>query len=354
MFRRLTAAAAVGALATSSAVLFAAPAVAARDTGLFGSQSPIYDGVYRQGLAITALDGAGQPIPRSAVKWLRKQQCGNGSFTAYRADTAQRCAKPDPESYTGQDTNATAMATMALVSAGKDKHASRAFAYLLGQQKADGGLPWFRGGASDSNSTGLFLAAARGFRLDKDSRGQVRAARKWLTSVQLRCAAPVAERGLLQFQAGTGTPDALGSAQAALGLLTALPVSVDPATGSAVRCDGSKEVGSTSVTEGLLHALARDLKAGKGLLPSSFDPEQPDITSSANAAMALAAAQHRDDVVRTTVKALKKAAPAYILSNDKTAAGSTATLLLAADAAGADPVRFGGVNLIKSLLKTLR
>ncbi len=354
MYRRLTAVAVVGALATSSAALFAAPASAARDTGLFGSQSPTYDGVYRQGLSITALDGAGRTIPRSAVSWLLKQQCGNGSFTAYRADTSRRCDKPDPESYTGQDTNATAMATMALLSAGKSKAASRAFDYLLAQQRSDGGLPWFRGGASDSNSTGLFLAAAHGFRLEKAERGQVRAAKRWLASVQLRCTAPVGQRGLLQFQAGTDAPDALGSAQAALGLLTALPVADDPATGSSVRCDGSQEVGSTSLTEGLLHALARDLKAGRGLLPSSFDPEQPDITSSANAAMALAAAQHRKDVLRTAVKALKKAAPDYVLTNGKTAAGSTATLLLAADAAGADPARFGGLDLVQSLLGTLR
>lgn len=351
MFRRLSAVAALCTLATG-VTLTAGPAAAA-DRGLFGSQDPTFDGVYRQGLAITGLTSAGTAVPRSAVKWLVAQQCRDGAFPSYRAKNA-KCAKPDPEAYTGKDTNATAMAAMALVSAGRTSEASRAFSYLARQQNEDGGLPWFRGGASDSNSTGLFLAAAHEFRLDQQTKSQVRKAKRWLRSVQLRCEAPVATRGLVQFQAGAGSADVLGSAQGALGLLSGLPVTTSPATGSSVRCDGAKEVGSTSVTEGLLHALARDLKAGGGLLPSSFDPDAADITSSANAAMALAAAKHRRDVVRTSVKALKKAAADYTDTDGETNAGSTATLLLTADATGADPRRFGGVDLVDSLLATRR
>ncbi len=335
----------------AAATLAAAPAGAAPDHGLFGSQDPTYDGVYRQGLAISGLVAADARVPKSAVTWLLTQQCGNGSFTSYRVDPDTACGKPDPDAYTGPDTNATAVAAMALRAAGERGAARDAFAYLLRQPNKDGGLPWFRGGTSDSNSTGLFLSAAHDFPASARTRSAVRGAKKWLRSVQLRCSDPVAGRGLLRFQAGQDSADPLGSAQGALGLLSPLPVAGDPSTGSAVRCDGDKEIGSTSVTAGLLHALARDL--ADGLLPSSMGSGR-DLTASANAAMALAAAEHRRDVVDRTVRALRKRAKTYTVSDGSTSAGAVATLLLTADATGANPARFGGVDLVAALLASRR
>jgi len=97
--------------------------------GRFGAQSPLYDGVYRQGLALAALSvvtprptsitpGAGQSLADlPAVAWLADQQCSDGSWMAYRADTSAPCVE-DPATWTYKDSNAAAMATLGLTAIG--------------------------------------------------------------------------------------------------------------------------------------------------------------------------------------------------------------------------------------------
>ena len=67
-----------------------------------------------------------------------------------------RCVPgPDPAAYSGPDSNSTAMAAMALRAAGENQAARAAVRYLRGIQNRDGGFPYYAGGTSDANSTGL-------------------------------------------------------------------------------------------------------------------------------------------------------------------------------------------------------
>jgi hypothetical protein len=328
-------------------------ASAADDTGLFGSQDPTYDGVYRQGLAITGLAAVERRVPAASVRWLLTQQCGNGSFMSYRGDLTQKCAKPDPTNFTGEDTNATALAAMALTAVGRPAEARSAIKYLFKVQNPDGGFPYFAGESSDSNSTGLVLAAMGGHRLNAAHRDQAKQARKYLRTVQLGCAVASKDRGLLQYQGGIGTSDVLGSAQGALGQVTTLPPNQRKTTGTALTCRNGSPVAGTNGLPGLLHALARGLSSNQGLLPSSFG-SGPDISASATAAMTLAAAEYKQRVVTKAVKALKKNTTGYVTTDGQTNAGATGTLLLTAGATGANPTRFGGVNLVSSLKASRR
>ena len=330
-----------------------APASAASDKGLFGSQDPTYDGVYRQGLALTGLAAADAKAPGSAVRWLLGQQCGNGSFTSYRADLSVPCAKPDPASYSGQDTNATAMAAMALVTVDRKAEAKAALKYLLKQQNDDGGFPWFRGGDSDTNSTGLVLAAANSFAKTSATKAQAKSARKFLKAAQLRCDAPSKSRGLLQFQLGLGTSDSLGTAQAAVGMLTTLPAGSHPQQGAKISCQGGEQTGDVKVDAATLHALARTLKANGGLLPNSFG-KGADVSASIGAVIALASAQWKPGVVRNAVAALQDATAKYTKTDGEINAGASGALLLATGITGSNPRDFGGVNLVKRLKASQR
>lgn len=345
-------AAAFGACAALGLSLIAAPA-AAGDKGLFGSQDPTYDGVYRQGLAVTGLAATKTPVPQSAVRWLLRQQCGNGAFQSYRADTGAPCAKPDPVAYTGRDTNSSAAAAMALVAVGRPDEARAAVAYAFKQQNPDGGFPWFAGADSDTNSTGLVLAALHAVGKSGAPRKQVSRAHTYLERTQLRCAAPRAQRGLMPFQAGLATPDSLGSGQAAVGLLTTLPVTSSRETGTKVSCTGAEENGRADVTQALLGGLVRTLRANGDLMPNSFG-DGSDVSASAAAVLALSASGWKPAVARDSLKQIKRQARTYTQTDGQANAGATGTLLLAAGATGANPRAFGGVDLVSRLLDSRR
>ncbi|MDX6764253.1 hypothetical protein SIN09_33900, partial [Streptomyces sp. F8] len=74
-------------------------------SGLYGKNDPTYDGVWRQSFALLAQDTVGVKPAAQAVDWLVGQSCANGSFPAFRADTAKDC---DATAYI--DSNATAAA----------------------------------------------------------------------------------------------------------------------------------------------------------------------------------------------------------------------------------------------------
>lgn len=147
------------ALTRSAGTSTAAPAVdraGSGDDGIFGVQDPTYDGVYRQSLAIGGLIAGKVDVPSAAVDWLARQQCANGSFQSYRADTSVPCAPA------GSETNSTANAVQALAALGTpvtEAAAGRAVAWLRTVQNPDGGVGFQAGSATDANSTGLFLNA---------------------------------------------------------------------------------------------------------------------------------------------------------------------------------------------------
>ena len=326
------------------------PAQAATDRGLYGSQDPTYDGVYRQGLALTGLAANDLRVPGRAVSWLTKQQCADGSFVSYRARVSAACPAPDPAAYSGPDSNSTAMAAMALRAAGENQAARAAVRYLRGIQNRDGGFPYYAGGTSDANSTGLTLAALKGARTTGTLKKQQRSAARYLRSVQLRCSAAPAERGLMSYQRSPLAANPFASAQAALGLVTTLPMTPDSITPRRLRCAEGRLTRPVSAAEAVLATLRRGLR--DGLLPSAFGTDG-DPSATAQALIAARAAGIRGKELRPALRALKRAAGTYAVSGGVTDAGATGTLLLTAAATGGDPRSFGGTDLV-SLLRASR
>jgi hypothetical protein len=130
------------------------------DAGLFGVQDPTYDGAYRQGLSLMALAAVGETkrsVVGAAVTWLQHQQCSNGAWEAYRSSTAVPCTKTDPTTYSGPDTNSTALAIEGLTS----QHAAFAVAplhALVVLEASSGGWGYY-GGPADPDSTALVVQA---------------------------------------------------------------------------------------------------------------------------------------------------------------------------------------------------
>lgn len=203
--RTTVAALVAGGLLLSGTALAAAPATAATPAqpGLYGSGDPTYDGAFRQSLALLAHEAAGTAAPAAAVAWLVGQQCADGGFQAFRPSTSVACTPSDPNAFTGEDTNSTALAALALRSVGRAAEADRAIAWLEKARAADGGFPYFVGGASDANSTADVLIALNGAGAPSSSTGP---ARHFLETLQVGCdGAAASEDGALAFQDyGTG------------------------------------------------------------------------------------------------------------------------------------------------------
>lgn len=191
------------------------------DRGLFGAAAPTYDGAFRQGLALAALHGAGIPSSRvtTAVAWFEKQQCANGLWTSYRADTTTPCPAADPATFAGPDTNSTALAVQGLAAYGHQPRRAATLTSLDRIQSADGGFPFFAapGQTSDPNSTAVVIQALvatdahpASARWVKDGMTPYAA----LAAYQLGCSDTAAGRGAYFFDSGTRAPDILATIQA--------------------------------------------------------------------------------------------------------------------------------------------
>jgi hypothetical protein len=135
------------------------------DAGLFGVQDPTFDGAFRQGLALAALKAAGvasdQPRLTAGISWLKKQQCANGLWQSYRADTTTACPAADPNTFTGPDTNSSSLAVQGLAAWGQRPRQATVLQSLHSVQSADAGFPFVAAPnqASDPNSTALVIQA---------------------------------------------------------------------------------------------------------------------------------------------------------------------------------------------------
>jgi hypothetical protein len=135
------------------------------DKGLFGVQDPTYDGAFRQGLVLAALSVVNlkksDPRVASAISWLTTQQCSNGLWQSYRANTAVACDPADPNAFTGPDTNSTGWAEQGLAAWGVHPNDAGMLASLDAIQSSDAGFPYIAaaGQASDPNSTALVIQA---------------------------------------------------------------------------------------------------------------------------------------------------------------------------------------------------
>lgn len=188
------------------------------DAGLFGVQDPAFDGAYRQSVALLGLDAAGLSDP-DAVSWLTRQQCPDGGWQAYRADLTAPCAPTNTTTFTGEDTNSTAIAAQALAALGVTPTASP-LGFLDATQNTDGGFGFLAGTATDANSTSLAIQAIIALGEDPlagrwtDADGDT--PRAALLRLQLGCSAPAAERGAFAYQPetdGSLSPNVLATVQ---------------------------------------------------------------------------------------------------------------------------------------------
>jgi LPXTG-motif cell wall-anchored protein len=203
--------------------------------GLFGIADATFDGAFRQGLALLALDAVG--IANAAgTAWLVDQQCDDGLWTAFRADTSVPCPPVDTSAFTGPDTNSTALAVAALHAHGAGGPAGSGATALEAVRNAAGAWGFLARSdqATDANSTGVVLLALRAVRGASDTAGVAA-----LLQLQVGCTDDPLDQGGIAFQPGPGgalAPDALATAQATPALAGAvLPL------GAATIADGVVE-----------------------------------------------------------------------------------------------------------------
>ncbi|MFJ6214817.1 prenyltransferase/squalene oxidase repeat-containing protein [Streptomyces sp. NPDC092296] len=369
----LSAAARAGAVLASAALLVgtaAAPALAdsaapadspspvAVPAGLYGKADPTYDGVWRQSLALLALHTAKVTPSGQAVDWLTGQQCDDGGWPSFRADTAAECTAAT------EDSNATAMAVQALVALGGHGAAvDDGLSWLKHHQNADGGWSYNPGGASDANSTGLAInalvaAGADPAKVVKHGHSGY----DGLASFQLGCNAPAAQRGGFAYQpdrAGALIADDLASAQAALAAAGgALPVTADsrkeqPAAAPSCAKGADDTVPRGQSADAVAHYLAQRLAAGKQRLMQTLpgaDPA-PDFNATSWAVLGLIAAGHPDQAA-DAADWLAGNSYGWMQGQQGTSPSAAATLVLVARATGLDPYNFGGSNAVQLLMNS--
>ena len=193
------------------------------EAGLYGHSDPSYDGAFRQSFAILGLAAVGAAPAPAAVDWLTAQQCGDadlavqGGWQAYRAP-ATPCSPPDPELFSGVDTNSTAAASEALDAIDVTPPAD-ALAWLDRAQNPTGGWGFVPGVDDDPNSTALVVQAIV-------AAGESPSGGRWvegthtalgaLLAFQIGCDAVAADRGAFTYPGGDG-PNALATEQAVWG-----------------------------------------------------------------------------------------------------------------------------------------
>lgn len=348
------------AIVTLLSIALTAPPSSAATTasaGLFGSADPTYDGVFRQSLSLIALHDAGAAIPASAKSWLLSQQCADGSFQAFRADVAIPCTAYSPSTFNGKDSNSTALATIALAKIGKKQQAERAFAWLKRAQNPDGGVPFGKGGSSDTMSTSLVIWAARTTgRQPTAVQNSGKSLVGYLRKAMIGCTA--ANRpGALPFQPGaSAVADNMSGAQALAGL-AAFPSLRSRSTVNApkLKCPlATKPIRLLAIADAVAGDVASQLRANDFVLPSAFGGG-PDLASTAWAVIGLIGAGRGKTIVNRSVAALKAQAPTMSLESDgSTSPGRVALLIEVAVAAGRNPRDFGGVDLITKLKASLQ
>jgi len=320
--------------------------------GLYGATDPTYDGVYRQGLALLALHAAGAPTQREAVWWLLRQQCADGHWASYRANLAFGC-RPGKA-----DSNATAMAVMALDALGRKGPARLGTRWLVAHQQSDGGWWSIPTWGSDANSTSLAMQAllASG-RHPARIRANGNSGFSFVRSLQLGCSAvTTSQRGAFDYQ--TESPLAANdyaTVQAVQALARQhLPVS-PVASGQwrplpRIDCTAGS-LGLPPVLAGARY-LAGQLYRNHGGIPNAFGPGI-DYGTTANAVLALVGARVAPLQVRAAMRTLTTHVRGYVAKDHQTVVASAAIVALAEHATGGNPRDVNGVNLVQRLQRSI-
>ncbi|MFE6060130.1 prenyltransferase/squalene oxidase repeat-containing protein [Streptomyces sp. NPDC056431] len=328
--------------------------------GLYGTNDPTYDGVWRQSLAFLAQRATGFQPADKAVDWLLGQQCADGSFSAYRADAETPC-----DAKTMRDTNSTAIAVQGLRAVRKqsaspetiDKAVKAGSDWLRSVQNKDGGWGYGPGGASDANSTSVVVGAvaATGVRPGSFTSAEGRTPYDALLSFALRCSDKEGP-GAFAYQpdkAGKLLANADATAAATLAGLGKSVVATKASPEQPPVChDLSKPTIERAALNGASYLAKALAKTGHLTLPpmpgATDTTEQPDVGNTADAVVALAASG-----------ALKEAKPAVEWLEKNSAAwakkggpAAYAQLILAARATETDPREFGTADLVEQLNAT--
>lgn len=324
---------------------------------LYGKTDPTYDGVWRQSLSLLALHTAKITPAPAAVSWLTGQQCADGGWPSYRANTGKPCTAAT------EDTNATSAAVQALTALGGHGPAvAKGVAWLRRQQNTDGGWSFNPGGPSDANSTGVVISALVAAKTDPSTvtrKGHT--AYDGLAAFQIGCSAPAKDRGAFAYQpdkAGKLAPNGLASAQASLAAAgAALPVSSSArkvGTLAPLGCTGAAKDGPVphaTSADAVSHWLVAQLRAHKQHLMQSMpgSAPTPDYTATSYAVLGLVAAGHPQEAADAADWLADNGYP-WTQGKSGVNPASAATLLLVAHATGLDPYNFGGMNLVQLLI----
>ncbi|OON76701.1 prenyltransferase/squalene oxidase repeat-containing protein [Streptomyces tsukubensis] len=364
----LSVAAAVVLCAASAPAAVAAPSPtpsAKAPAALYGEQDPTYDGVWRQSLALVALDAAGVRPATSAVGWLTEQSCDNGAYAPYRANTSGDCG---PKERVQSDVTGAAVQALAAVG-GHRAEIDKSVAWLKSTQNKDGGWGLNPGLPSDANSTATVIGAlaAAGQKPAEVTSGKDKSPYDALLAFALPCdkGEDKASRtgGTDKDPGGTDKgaafayqPDKKGELAANADATAAATTAgfgqgfvVSPAkkamSGTECAKPGSAREAAHNGALYLSGALAKD-----GHLMSSMPgaEAQPDIGNTADAVVALGAAGLTDKSAKP-VAWLKKNGEKWA---DQAGPAAWSELVLAARASGADPRDFGGTDLVAALKAT--
>ncbi|MEU4213079.1 prenyltransferase/squalene oxidase repeat-containing protein [Streptomyces sp. NPDC026206] len=354
----LATAAVLGVAAAPAALADGSPSPAA--PGLYGTGDPKFDGVFRQSLAFLAQDAMGVSPANSAVDWLAGQQCADGGFPGYRADTAKACdAKKD------EFTDATAAAVQGLAAVGgRGEAVKKGLDWLKAHQNDDGGWGYQAGSPTDANSTSIAVGAFAAAGQDpakaavKNGRNPVEA----LLGFQLGCEAKEDERGAFSYLKDNDSLRADNLASAAAGLATrGKGYLVDPLKKGSdeplkpLDCsadDKARPKDAAAAAEAVDGYLSGALAKNGGYLMPSMPgaPAKPDQGNTADAALALAAGGHREAAGKplSWLRSKESGTAEWAKGNP----GKLAKLILATHAAGGDPRDFGGSDLVAQLNET--
>jgi hypothetical protein len=313
------------------------------DAGLYGTIDPTYTGVDHQALAILGLDSVGVSPDKAAVKWLVSQQCLDGSFKSYRVSIRTACGPSDAVNRSGPNTNSTALAALALNASGKTAQAKRAVKWLtkatavapngktgIGYYPGSGALP-------DTNSSGLAYAAMTGVGVKSPVVKQVRA-------YLLSAITPCAQSGGAKYQVSESGVNNSASAQALFGLAALTPAEPANKLGASPKCAKNK-------VKNLASYLSGQLKTG---VLSSFPYDGDDFGNTAATVVSFNTMKVGKKPVGKATAALKKNVKTWALKDGKTNAGALGWLLMVAQATDSNPKKFGGVNLISKLTKSMK
>ncbi|MFF3836664.1 prenyltransferase/squalene oxidase repeat-containing protein [Streptomyces sp. NPDC001930] len=328
--------------------------------GLYGTNDPTYDGVWRQSLAFLAQRATGFQPSDKAVDWLLGQQCADGSFGSYRADAKTPC-----DAKTMRDTNATAIAVQGLRAVRQqstspetiDKAVKAGSDWLRTVQNKDGGWGYSPGGASDANSTSVVVGAiaATGVRPGSFTSVEGRTPYDALLSFALPCSDKDGA-GAFAYQpdkAGKLVANADATAAATLAGLGKSVVATKASPEQPPVCnDLSKPTVERAALNGASYLAKALAKTGHLTLPpmpgATDTTEKPDVGNTADAVVALAASGASKEA-KPAVEWLEKNSAAWAKEGGPAA---YAQLILAARATETDPREFGTADLVEQLNAT--